>query len=114
MNFRKVLWIVLLALLVTGCFAQSTPKITISSTRISTSGHVIVQGSGFTPKANISSHLRKPDGNEYPVLPILTDDQGHFTHDIETLVLTVGVHELWVVDDASRLSSNRVQFEVTN
>ena len=55
---------------------------------------------------NVSSHLRKPDGTEYPVLPLLTNDCGEFTHDIETLVLTIGTHELWIVDDTSKTSSN--------
>ena len=75
---------------------------------------MIVRGSGFTPKANVSSHLRRPDGAEYPVLPLLTNDKGEFTHDIETLVLTLGIHELWVVDDTSKVTSNKVQFEVTS
>ena len=89
-----------------------TPKVTLSTTRIATPGHVIVHGSGFTAKANVSSHLRRPDGAEYPVLPLLTNERGEFTHDIETLVLTLGIHELWVVDDTSKASSNKVQFEV--
>ena len=63
---------------------------------------------------NISSHLQKPDGKEYQVLPLLTDERGEFKHDIETLVLSVGVHELWVVDDTTNVSSNRVKFEVVN
>ncbi len=73
----------------------------------------MIQGSGFTPKHNVMSHLRKPTGEEYPVLPLLTNDRGEFTHDIDTLVLIHGVHELWVVDDGANLTSNHVQFEVT-
>src|SRR5262245_40220317 len=109
------LWKLLLAAsFVAACAAaQIQPKVTVTPTRIATPGHVMVQGSGFTPKHNISSHLRKPTGEEYPVLPLLTDDHGGFTHDIDTLVLNHGVHELWVVDDGSNRTSNRVQFEVT-
>ena len=113
---RKVflaVWLVSLSLAITSS-AQSPPKLALSTTRIATPGHVIVRGSGFTPKANVSSHLRRPDGAEYPVLPLLTNDKGEFTHDIETLVLTLGTHELWVVDDTSKTSSNKVQFEVTS
>jgi hypothetical protein len=98
---------------VSGASAQRTPKITISTVRIATPGHIDVQGSGFTPKHNVSSHLLKPDGTEYPVLPILTDERGAFTHDIDTLLLEFGTHELWVVDDSSKTPSNRVKFEVT-
>jgi hypothetical protein len=115
MNVRKS---VVLALLLSFCFvsgtsAQKTPKITISTTKIAIPGHVDVQGAGFTPKHNVSSHLLKPDGTEYPVLPLLTDDRGAFTHEIDTLLLAIGVHELWVVDDDSKTPSNRVKFEVT-
>jgi len=103
-----VLWSVL-----TGSSA-ATPTVKLSTTRIVTPGHVMVRGAGFTPKANITSHLRRPDGAEYPVLPLLTDDHGEFTHDIETLVLTLGAHELWVIDDTTKTSSNHVEFEVTS
>lgn len=100
-------------LLVTGVIAQSVPKVTVTPDRIATPGHITFQGSGFTPKRNITSHLLRPDGVEYPALPMLADDRGNFTHDIDTLVLTLGVHELWVVDDTSKAVSNRVRFEVT-
>ena len=103
------------ALLLASCAAaQSAPKVTVSPTRIATPGHIKVQGSGFTPKRNISSHLRKPDGEEYPVLPLLADERGEFLHDIDTLVLTIGVHELWVIDDSTGVSSDHVRFEVTS
>jgi hypothetical protein len=71
-----------------------------------------MKGTGFTPKHNVSSHLKRPDGTEFPVLPILTDDRGEFTHDIDTLLLMPGTHEVWVDDDASKMSSNIVKFEV--
>jgi hypothetical protein len=93
--------------------AQKKPTITISKERVSIYGYVQIRGLGFTAKKNASSHLRKPDGSEYPVLPILTDAQGEFIHDIDTLLLPNGVHELWVVDDEARVSSNLVRFEVT-
>ena len=107
-----------LFLLTASCYvaascAQTPPKITLSTERVLHHGHVGVQGAGFTPKHNVSSHLRRPNGTEFPVLPILTDDRGEFTHDIDTLVLGAGVFELWVVDDGTNLSSNMVRFEVT-
>ena len=115
---RKTLLVVLVVLLgvitTTSCAQSTTPKVTLSTTKIQIPGHVYDQGSGFTPKRNISSHLQKPDGKEYQVLPLITDDRGEFKHDIETLVLSIGVHELWVVDDTTKVSSNRVKFEVIN
>jgi hypothetical protein len=44
---------------------------------------------------------------------MLTDDRGEFTHDIDTLLLSPGTHEVWVVDDHSKVSSNVARFEVT-
>ena len=113
----KVLPLVFVAslLIVTGtCAQKAAPKITISAERIPTHSRVDVRGSGFTPKRNISSHLRKPDGTEFPVLPILADERGEFTHEIDTLLLSFGTHELWVIDDATKTSSNVARFEVTN
>src|SRR5206468_1015169 len=99
-------------LLVTAC-AQTKPAVTVSLAKVLHTGHVIMRGTGFTPKANVASHLRRPDGTEFPVLPMLTDDRGEVMHDIDTLILTPGVHEIWIVDDRSKVSSNVARFEVT-
>jgi hypothetical protein len=104
---------VVLALVFSLFLFQTSPKLTISATRVQANGWVMIQGSGFTPKQNVSSHLRKPDGTEYPVLPILTNDRGEFVHEIDSRLLAMGTHEVWVVDDSSRTPSNIVRFEVT-
>ena len=65
-----------------------------------------VTGAGFTPNANVTSHLLQPDGREFPYLPILTDGNGGFTHEVDTLLLLVGTHELWVDDDTTGERSN--------
>ena len=99
-----------------GCFAstpQTKPKVTVSPARVQQSGHVDMQGTGFTPNKNVSSHLRRPDGTEFPVLPMLTNDRGELQHDIDTLLLSPGIHEVWVEDDTSKTSSNVARFEVT-
>ena len=111
---KLLLAISILTILAGASSAAVTPKVTLSTTHVATPNHVIVQGTGFTPRANISSHLVRPDGAEYPVLPLLTDAKGEFKHDIDTLVLTLGVHELWVIDDTSKVTSNKVKFEVTS
>ena len=115
LNPRKSLLLVSFAVLcfITAACAQTAPKITISTDRIPVKGFVAVRGTGFAPKKDALSHLRRPDGTEFPVLPILTDDRGEFSHEIDTLLLAIGVHELWVVDSASGVSSNVARFEVT-
>src|SRR5262245_13541787 len=110
MTFRNFL---LFALLFVGVScAQNKPKVTLSPARVLHHGHVDMRGAGFTPKRNVLSHLRRPDGTEFPILTMLTDDHGEFSHDIDTLLLTPGVHEVWVVDDATKASSDVVRFEV--
>ena len=118
MKARKNIWVLMfsLAFATASCRSSTestTPTVTVSPIRVSALGHVDVQGMGFTPSQNVTSHLLRPDGTEFPVLPILTDSQGEFTHDIDTLVLFVGAYELWVVDDASNVSSNIARFQVT-
>ena len=109
----KLLKVLSLAVFLSACFAQTKPKVTVTPLKVLHTGHVVMHGTGFTPKANVTSHLRRPDGTEFPVLPMLTDDRGELMHDIDTLILTPGVHEIWVVDDRSKLSSNVARFEVT-
>jgi hypothetical protein len=103
----------LLALFLSACHPQRNPKVTVTPSKVLHTGHVVMRGTGFTPKSDVSSHLRRPDGTEFPVLPMLTDDRGEFSHDIDTLILTPGVHEIWVVEDRSKVSSNVARFEVT-
>jgi hypothetical protein len=100
------------ALLAVSC-THTNPQISISSQQIPRHWLLSVQGAGFTPTHNISSHLRRADGSEFAVLPILTDSRGAFTHTIDTMILELGTHELWVVDDASGKTSNHVTFDVT-
>ena len=103
----------LLTLLLTTACSQTKPTVTVSPSKVLHTGHVVMRGTGFTPKSDVSSHLRRPDGTEFPVLPMLTDDRGEFSHDIDTLILPPGVHEIWVVEDRSKVSSNVARFEVT-
>src|SRR6059036_2978680 len=95
----KLLKVLFVALFLSACLAQTKPKVAVTPPKVLHTGHVVMRGTGFTPKANVTSHLRRPDGTEFPVLPMLTDDRGEFSHDIDTLILTPGVHEIWVVED---------------
>ena len=89
------------------------PTVTLSMRVVPAKEFIDVTGAGFTPNANVTSHLLQPDGREFPYLPILTDGNGGFTHEVDTLLLLVGTHELWVDDDTTGERSNIAQFEVT-
>jgi len=91
--------------------AAKQPKVILSTDVVFHKQHVEVRGTGFTPKSEVSSHLLKSNGTEFPVLPILVDDKGEFTHDIDSLLLQTGTHELWVIDSTG-VSSNVAKFEV--
>jgi hypothetical protein len=118
MDIKKIVLFLPLALLcafLTACgeSTPSSPTISLSSTRIPAKGNLNMNGAGFTPKGALRSHLRRPDGTEFPEMPIIADDSGKFTHEIETLLLGLGTHELWVIDDAKGVTSNTATFEVT-
>jgi hypothetical protein len=115
MNFKKYIWqlsLLVLCTVLTGCAQKPVPKITLSADKVVHKQWVSVRGEGFTPSADIRSHLRKADGSEFPVLPILTDKDGKFTHEVDTLLMAPGIHELWVIDSTTGVSSNVAKFEV--
>jgi len=117
MNIPKFIFFLLFVCLVIGtvsCAHQTKPTVTLSPTRVFHSGHVEMRGTGFTKDTNIYSHLRRPDGTEFPVLPMRTNDRGEFVHDIDTLLLAPGVHEVWVEEEQSKQTSDIVHFEVTS
>jgi hypothetical protein len=93
--------------------AQKAPKISVTPERVLHHNHVELKGTGFTPKSNVRSHLRRPDGTEFRVLEMFTNGKGEIEHDIDTVVLMPGVHEMWVEDMTAKVTSNVVRFEVT-
>jgi hypothetical protein len=99
-------------LLVSLSCAQRTPQLTLSPGKVHLGAEVTMHGLGFTPKKYGLSHLRRPDGTEYPVLQLLTDERGEFTHQIDTLLMDVGTYEVWVVDENSKAVSNTARFEI--
>jgi len=101
-----VLWLFLVS-----CF-QATPTIKLSRDKVEDRGHVTMSGTGFSPKANVISHLKRPDGTEFPGLRLLTDDKGEFTHVIDTYLFLDGTYELWVEEVGRGRKSNVVRFEV--
>jgi hypothetical protein len=107
-----------LLLALSGCGAESEdgssgPTIALSTQNPVFEEHIDALGEGFTPMSNVTSHLARPDGTSYPELPIMTDENGEFVHDIDTLLMANGTYEWWVVDDVSGATSNVASFEVT-
>ena len=114
MKTRKLRSLVIvfgICLLASSCAQTGTPRITLSRDRITDRGRLELKGTGFSPKASIISHLKRPDGTEFPVLRFLTDEKGEFTHSIDTFTLLGGKHEAWVVD-RDGVSSNVALFDV--
>ncbi|HEY2383044.1 MAG TPA: hypothetical protein VGK48_17850 [Terriglobia bacterium] len=92
---------------------KATPKITVSPAKILHLGHVEMKGTGFTPKSDVRSHLQRPDGTEFRILEMYTNDKGEIEHDIDTVVMLPGVYALWVEDVKANATSNIARFEVT-
>ena len=116
-NLRTFALSVFCVFLGTVLFAQTrskpAPKIAVTPAKILHLGHVEVTGTGFSPKSNVNSHLRRPDGTEFRILEMYTNDKGEITHDIDTVVMLPGVYELWVEDPKANITSNVARFEVT-
>jgi hypothetical protein len=93
--------------------AAKGPVITLSDTRLPQGGQTLMTGKGFAPYADVRSHLKRPDGTEFNELPMFTDAKGEFSHSIESFLLQIGTHEVWVVDTKTGLTSNVAKFETT-
>lgn len=118
MSYLKTLHCsILYVLLATALFAQTGPKpsprITVSPSKVLHPNHVEMKGTGFTPKSDVNSHLRRPDGTEFRILQMFANDKGEIEHDIDTIVMLPGVYELWVDDLKAGTTSNIARFEVT-
>ena len=116
MRIPKILLLASLVslLLATAACSQTKPQVTLTPERVMRSGMIAMKGTGFTPKSTALSHLKRPDGTEFPILPFLTNERGEFNHDIDTLLLSPGVHEVWVEDEKTKAVTDVVRFEVTS
>src|SRR5687767_3259203 len=111
---RVVLSVLTLSLLFAAASAaQLKPQLTLAPAKVPLGDYVTMRGVGFTPNKYALSHLRRPDGTEYPVKQLLADDRGEFTHTVDTLLMDVGTYELWAEDEISKSVSNTVRFEVS-
>jgi hypothetical protein len=112
-HFRTLAISILCVVLGTVLFAQTKPTVSVSPAKVLHHGHVEIRGTGFSTKSNLISHLKRPDGTEFPVLQMYTNDKGEFVHDIDTVVMMPGVHEVWVEDVKAKTTSNVARFEIT-
>jgi hypothetical protein len=77
------------------------------------SGEILyVNGSGFTPGRAVISHLIRPDKTEYNPLRLRANAAGEVVHKVDTVMLDIGTFEMWMEDEASKATSNRIQFTV--
>src|SRR4051794_35995312 len=92
---------------------QTQPTITVTPAKVLHLNHVTMTGTGFSPKSNVNSHLKRPDGTEFRIIEMYTNDKGEIEHDIDTVVMGPGVYQLWVDDLKTKTTSNIARFELT-
>jgi len=93
-------------------WAQQKLTIKADRTRLKVSEVLYVTGTGFTPNGAVISHLIRPDKTEYNPLRLRAGATGEIVHKIDTVMLDVGTFEMWVEDEASKATSNRIEFTV--
>ena len=107
--------LILSVLFATAILAQTkAPKITVSPEKVLHPNPVQMKGTGFSPRSDVLSHLRRPDGTEFRILQMYTDNKGEIEHDIDTIVMVPGVYDLWVEDPKAKTTSNVAHFLVTH
>jgi len=92
--------------------AQQKLVIKTDRSRVKSGEILYVTGTGFTPDRAVIAHMIRPDKTEYNPLRLRANAAGEVVHKIDTVMLDVGTFELWVEDEASKTTSNRIQFTV--
>jgi hypothetical protein len=82
--------------------ALAAPSLSFSASQIYHGEIVQVRGTGFTPNGQVTSHLMRPDGTEYPQMPMKADAKGIVTHEITIVPNTFGTYELQLEDRTTR------------
>ena len=82
--------------------ALAAPSLSFSASQIYHGEIVRVRGTGFTPNGQVTSHLMRPDGTEYPQMPMKADAKGVVTHEITIVPNTFGTYELQFEDRATK------------
>lgn len=102
----------LLLLLCVVLMAQQKPTIKSTVSKLKSGEILYVTGTGFTPDRAVVSHMLRPDKSEYNPLRLRANANGELVHKIDTVMLDIGTFEVWVEDEASKTTSNRIQFSV--
>jgi hypothetical protein len=70
-------------------------------------------GRGFTPNFGVTSHLQRPDGQEFQSRRIATSPEGTFENQaIYSSEFSPGTYTMWAIDDATGVTTARVTFEI--
>jgi hypothetical protein len=93
-------------------WAQQKLVIKADHSRVKSGEILYVTGTGFIPDRAVIAHMIRPDKTEYNTLRLRANASGELVHKIDTVMLDIGTFELWVEDEASKATSNRIQFTV--
>jgi hypothetical protein len=69
-------------------------------------------GRGFTGNSTATSHLKRPDGMEFPTIQFTTSTAGTFDTRINSAGFTPGGYEVWGIDNNTGKSSSHTIFTV--
>jgi len=92
--------------------AQQKLSINADHSKVRSGEILYVNGSGFTPGRAVISHLIRPDKTEYNPLRLRANAAGEVVHKVDTVMLDIGTFEMWMEDEDSKATSNRIQFTV--
>jgi 5-hydroxyisourate hydrolase-like protein (transthyretin family) len=74
----------------------------------------IQKGRLFTPFSTATLHFKKPDGSEYPISEIETDNKGRFEISYAAPSdKSPGNYTWWAIDDTSGRKSNEISYEIS-
>lgn len=90
------------------------PQVTISPSSGAKGTQFSAPGSQFTAYGTAVLHLKKPDGTEFSTITKSVDQNGSYSHTIDSASFTAGTYSYWAVDSNRGLSSNTVTFTVTS
>jgi hypothetical protein len=102
---RKPLLAVFLISLAAVLSAQTTPRLALSAGQIWHGESVTVSATGFTSKGVVLSRLIRPDGSEYPEMPLDADARGEFSHLVTIVPEMYGTYELRIMDELTKATA---------
>jgi hypothetical protein len=92
----------------------ANPQVTVSPSSGPKGTQFNAPGTGFTASGSAVLHLKKPDGSEYPTIGKSADQNGAYSHVIDSSTFVTGTYQYWAVDSSSGKTSNTASFTVTS